>query len=75
MSQLQRALQALAGLEALAEERREKIAGLILAIIEEHAGGADLTLEELEALEAELRLDDRIASDEEVETLFRNLLR
>ena len=75
MSALERAMAALASLEALAEERREAIALHVLALIEAHAGGVELSAEDLAALEADLQEEGRIATDEEVEAVFKTLLR
>ncbi len=73
MNNYERALIALTGLEALAEERREAIAARILIVIEESHGGHGMSEEEIGALDEELR--SRVGSDEEIEAVFRNLLR
>ena len=75
MSAYERALAALASLEILGEERRETIAVAILALIEAHTGGGPLEREDFAALDEALRAEDRVASDEEVEALFKTLLR
>jgi hypothetical protein len=75
MTVYERALAALISLEGLAPERRDQIAVAVLSIIETHTGGEALAPEALAALEAQLRAPGRIASDEEVEAVFRALLR
>ena len=75
MSVYHRALAALTSLDALAPERRDAIAALVLEIIETQTGGAPLSAEELADLEARLHAPGRVASDEEVEAVFRTLLR
>ena len=73
MNNYERAVAALASLEALADDRREAIAARILIVIEESHGGYGMSEEEIAALDEALR--GRIGSDEEIEAVFRKLLR
>lgn len=73
MTLYEQALLALTSLEHLAEERREAIAARILIVIEESHGGQGMSGEEIDALDEELR--GRVGSDEEIEAVFRKLLR
>lgn len=75
MSSYVRAMTMMASLEALAEERREIIAERVIAVLVELAGGVELSEEEFAALEARLVQEDRLPSDEEVEAMFKTLLR
>ena len=73
MTAFARALAMLTSLEALAEERRDAIALQVIAVIEAAHGGAGLSDDEIAALDGELRA--RLGSDEEIEAVFRKLLR
>lgn len=73
MTAFERALALLTSLEALAAERREAIAVEVIAVIEAAHGGAGMSDEEVEALDGQLR--ERLGSDEEIEAVFRKLLR
>ena len=54
---------------------REIIAERVIAVLVELAGGVELSEEEFAALEARLVQEDRLPSDEEVEAMFKTLLR
>ena len=75
MSAYERARAAFDSLAALNEERRERIALALLDIIEVQTGGGALSCEDFAALDAALSAGERIGSPEEIEALFKTLLR
>jgi hypothetical protein len=74
MSAYERAVAAMVSLEALADERRETIALAILAAIDAHTG-APLSSDEFSAVDARLREEGHVGSAEDIESVFRTLLR